>query len=312
MRRSLSCVVAAKQCADRVTRVFTSAECHRHDPGFPESPARLRAVLDHLHAALPGIVTAVPAAPPELLEVRYSPSRLAWLASQADLGLPAGEEIELNPGSWHAVLGATGAVAAAVKHAMITGEHAFAAIRPPGHHASDAVAMGFCVTNNVVVAASLARTHGARRVLIIDWDVHHGNGTQDMVDSEIDTRFVSMHQSPWYPDTGHAEERGVGNIFNVPMPPDLPREEYVDALWAGIKAATTDWVPDVILISAGYDAMAGDPLAGFTLEPEDYATWIARLRDRFPDVPMVGCMEGGYIPSRLADGVLATVEAMRE
>jgi acetoin utilization deacetylase AcuC-like enzyme len=158
--------------------------------------------------------------------------------------------------------------------------------------------------------ASAARDEGAERVLIVDWDVHHGNGTQAMVEHESRTHFVSMHQWPWYPGTGSAAERGIGNCFNIPMPAGLPPAAYVESLWRGVEQATIDWRPDIVLISAGYDAMRGDPLGGFTLEPEHFAIWIGRMRERFAGVPIVALMEGGYAPQRLADGVVATVNAL--
>src|SRR5690606_10138685 len=181
----------------------------------------------------------------------------------------------LAPASWQAILGATGAVLAATD-AAIDGSAAFAAIRPPGHHASATRAMGFCPVNQVAIAVAHARTRGIERALVIDWDVHHGNGTQDIVADQPLTRFVSMHQEDWYPGTGAAADTGVGNCFNRPMPPGRPRAEYVETLWAAVAAATNDWQPDAIFISAGYDSLAGDPLGGFTLEPGDYATWISR------------------------------------
>jgi acetoin utilization deacetylase AcuC-like enzyme len=147
-------------------------------------------------------------------------------------------------------------------------------------------------------------------VLIIDWDVHHGNGTQALVETDPTLRYVSLHQYPWYPGTGAADERGVGNVFNVPRGPGKPPELYVGDLWAAIVAATTDWVPDLLLVSAGFDAMAGDPLGGFTLEPEHYADLTDRLRHHFPEVPIVGMLEGGYRPERLAEGVLAHLRAL--
>jgi acetoin utilization deacetylase AcuC-like enzyme len=171
--------------------------------------------------------------------------------------------------------------------------------------------MGFCPVNLVACAVAQARHAGADRALIVDWDVHHGNGTQAIVAQEVATRFVSMHQHPWYPGTGMTDDREVGNCFNVPLPPALPRERYVAELWSAVQRASDDWVPDVVVVSAGYDGMAGDPLGGFTLEPDDYVTWVRRLRERWPDTPLVAVMEGGYAPERLADGVLATVAAMQ-
>jgi acetoin utilization deacetylase AcuC-like enzyme len=216
----------------------------------------------------------------------------------------------LNDASWAAVLGATGAALAAVEHALAGRGNAFAALRPPGHHALAGKGMGFCLTNNVVVAARHAQAAGRRRVLIVDWDVHHGNGTQALVQSDDTVRYVSLHQHPWYPGTGMAEERGVGNIFNVPRGPGKAPNLYLDDLWAAIVAATTQWTPDLVLVSAGFDAMRGDPLGGFTLEPAHYAELTTRLRERLPGVPIVGMLEGGYIPPRLAEGALAHLTAL--
>ncbi len=151
---------------------------------------------------------------------------------------------------------------------------------------------------------------GAERVLIVDWDVHHGNGTQALMEHDETIRYVSLHQHPWYPGTGMAEERGVGNVFNVPRGPGAPPARYVDDLWAAIVAATSGWTPDLVLVSAGFDAMLGDPLGGFTLEPEHYADLTRRLRERLPAAPIVGLLEGGYVPARLADGVLAHALAL--
>jgi acetoin utilization deacetylase AcuC-like enzyme len=215
----------------------------------------------------------------------------------------------LSDRSWDAVLGATGAVLAAVEHAH-GGRHAFAAVRPPGHHALADTAMGFCLVNNAVVAARRFQALGRARVLIVDWDVHHGNGTQALVEHDASIRYVSIHQFPWYPGTGLASERGVGNVFNVPRPPGLAPGTYVADLWDAIELAGTGWEPDALVISAGFDAMAGDPLGGFTLEPSDYAELTDRLRNRFPACPIVGTLEGGYNPSRLADAVLAHVAAL--
>jgi acetoin utilization deacetylase AcuC-like enzyme len=161
-----------------------------------------------------------------------------------------------------------------------------------------------------VVAARVAQDMGREQVLIIDWDVHHGNGTQALVEEDATIRYVSLHQFPWYPGTGAAEERGVGNVFNVPRPPGLAPLRYLEDLWSAILEATSSWKPNLILISAGFDAMAGDPLGGFTLEPEHYAEWTRRLRDRLPETPILGMLEGGYAPARVAEGVLAHVRAL--
>jgi acetoin utilization deacetylase AcuC-like enzyme len=216
----------------------------------------------------------------------------------------------VNQASFSAALGAVGAVLAAVDHALGGPGHAFAAVRPPGHHALASRAMGFCLVANAVVAARHAQRAGRERVLVVDWDVHHGNGTQALVEQDETIRYVSLHQHPWYPGTGMADERGVGNVFNVPRGPGAPPERYVDDLWAAIVAATSGWRPDLVLVSAGFDAMLGDPLGGFTLEPEHYADLTRRLRERLPAAPIVGLLEGGYVPARVADGALAHVLAL--
>lgn len=217
----------------------------------------------------------------------------------------------LNSASWEAALGAAGSVLAAVSHAHSTGTHAFAAVRPPGHHALAAQAMGFCLLANVVIGAREAQALGRERVLIVDWDVHHGNGTQDLVEHDPNVRFVSLHQWPAYPGTGAAAERGVGNVFNVPMPPGLPPARYVGDLRDAVERAVQGWTPSILFVSAGYDSMAGDPLGGFTLEPGHYAELVGWLRTRCPDVPIVAVLEGGYAPARVAEGVVATLKALK-
>ena len=294
-------------------RAFTGRSCLAHNPGpgHPDQPARLATVLESLRSA-PGIdvVAATPASLDAILACHERSYLDRARAMSAAGGGELGTDTTLNADSWTAALGATGAALAALDYALATGGHAFAAIRPPGHHALHHRAMGFCIVNHVAVLAREAVRRERQRVLIIDWDVHHGNGTQAMVEHDAAIRFVSLHQWPWYPGTGAAAERGIGNCFNLPMSPGLPAHTSVETLWRGIERATDAWQPDVILISAGYDAMLGDPLGGFTLEPTDYATWVHRLRERFADVPIVAVMEGGYAPARLAAGVVATVQAM--
>jgi acetoin utilization deacetylase AcuC-like enzyme len=257
------------------------------------------------------LLEAAPASREQLLAVHPEQYLSSIEAMSARGGGALFLDTILSRDSWDAAVGGAGAVLAAVDHALEKGPHAFAAIRPPGHHALAARGMGFCLLNHVVIASRHAQRAGHRRTLIVDWDVHHGNGTQALVETDESTRYVSLHQHPWYPGTGAASERGVGNIFNVPRGPGKPPELYLGDLWSAIVAATTNWIPDLVLISAGFDAMAGDPLGGFTLEPGHYTDLTTRIRQRLPDTPIVGLLEGGYVPARIADGVVAHLQGLR-
>jgi len=296
-----------------IVPLFTHPDCLRHDPGpdHPETPARLRVLLQR--ARREGAVAVREAAAASLepiLAVHPRPYLDGLAAMSARGGGALFLDTVVNDASWAAVLGAVGAILGAVDHALAGEGHAFAAVRPPGHHALTSRAMGFCLVANAVIAARHAQRVGSERVLIVDWDVHHGNGTQALMEQDATLRYVSLHQHPWYPGTGMADERGVGNVFNVPRGPGAPPPRYVDDLWAAVVAATSGWRPDLVLVSAGFDAMRGDPLGGFTLEPEHYADLTRRLRERNPDTPIVGLLEGGYVPDRVADGVLAHVLAL--
>ncbi|UCG85120.1 MAG: histone deacetylase [Gemmatimonadota bacterium] len=191
----------------------------------------------------------------------------------------------------------------------LAGSPAFAAVRPPGHHATADTAMGFCLIDNVVVASRWALDHGGiDQVLIVDWDVHHGNGTQALVEDDPRIRYVSFHQWPLYPGTGSEGERGVGNVFNVLRPPGVPRATYVADLNAAVSRAIDGWAPGLILISAGFDGLAGDPLAGFTLEPEDYSRRVTEWRHL--GLPIATLLEGGYDPGRTAWAAAAHLAAL--
>jgi acetoin utilization deacetylase AcuC-like enzyme len=289
--------------------------CHLHDPGrgHPERPERIATVIAALREPGPGVTVEWSEASPATREHVERVHPAAYLDTLARLAGAGGGELDadtvLSRGSWEAALAAAGVAIGAVERGIEWGT-AFGATRPPGHHALAARAMGFCLINNVVVAARHAQGLGRARVLIVDWDVHHGNGTQALVERDPSIRYVSMHQYPWYPGTGAAEERGVGNVFNVPRPPGLPRETYVRDLLAAVDGALTGWRPDLLLVSAGFDSLAGDPLGGFTLEPDDMAHWTTALRERVAPAPVVGVLEGGYRLDLLAAGARAHVRAL--
>jgi acetoin utilization deacetylase AcuC-like enzyme len=304
--------------------VFFHPACRLHNPGpgHPERPERIEAVLTALRAPdMAGAVEWHEARPAARDQIeRVHPARyldeLERLARAGGGALDA--DTVISGASWDAALAAAGVAIDAVELGLARGT-AFGATRPPGHHALAARAMGFCLVNNVVVAARHAQQLGAARVLIVDWDVHHGNGTQALVERDSSVCYVSMHQYPWYPGTGAEDERGVGNVFNVPRSPGLPRQTYVRDLLAAVDAALDGWGrggggrggrPDLLLVSAGFDSLAGDPLGGFTLEPADIAEWTAALRERMAPAPVVGLLEGGYRLDLLAAGVREHVCAL--
>ncbi|HEV7704679.1 MAG TPA: histone deacetylase, partial [Gemmatimonadaceae bacterium] len=240
-----------------------------------------------------------------------------YIARIQDISLKGGGRLDADTvaseGTWLAATAAAGCVLDAVDMSFDgRAVRSLSAVRPPGHHALRDSAMGFCIFGNVALAAHYARrTHRAERVLIVDWDVHHGNGTQALVEHDEGIHFVSMHQWPWYPGTGAATERGIGNLWNIPLPPDLPPAVYVDALRSGIDAATKSWVPDLVLISAGFDSLAGDPLGGFTLEMEHVAELTRELVQRaeaWCGGRVVSSLEGGYAPERLGEACMVHLE----
>jgi acetoin utilization deacetylase AcuC-like enzyme len=297
------------------TAVVWNPACRHHygGEGHPERPQRFEAVLEALRkpdiAPLITWIEASPATRPALERV-HPPAYLDMLEALAARGGGALDaDTFLRPRSWESVLASAGVALGAVEQGMRNGR-AFGITRPPGHHALADRAMGFCFLNNVVLAARHAQQLGCARVLIVDWDVHHGNGTQALVERDPSIRFVSMHQYPWYPGTGAADERGVGNVFNVPRPGALPRAVYVRDFLAGVDAAVEGWKPDMLLISAGFDSLAGDPLGEFTLEPDDITHWTEALRERLGQRPVVAVLEGGYRLDLLAAGSTALARAL--
>ena len=298
---------------------WTHAACLDHDPGteHPERPARLRAVLDALDRAYPDLDwrEAPMARRGDLLRVHGDTLIDEVLAPVASGLQRLDPDTALSPGSARAALHAAGAGLAAVD-AVMAGEAqtAFCAVRPPGHHATPDTAMGFCLFNNIAVAAAHARDHhGLERIAIVDFDVHHGNGTQACFEEEPRVMYLSSHERGLYPNTGLAVERGVGNVRNLLLVPDSGSEAF-RAGWRDVLLPLLDtFRPELLLISAGFDAHRADPLAHLQLETEDFA-WITRelltLALRHARGRIVSTLEGGYDIAALRESAVAHVREL--
>ncbi|MCK6449598.1 MAG: histone deacetylase family protein [Alphaproteobacteria bacterium] len=304
------------------TALFTHSACFEHDPGrhHPESPARLKAVLNALEAEEFALLDRREAPRAELEQVaRAHPPRFVertlGAVPQAGHAALDGDTI-ISPGSGEAALRAAGAVCAAVD-AVMTREarNAFCAVRPPGHHAEPEIAMGFCMFNNVAIGAYQARArHGIRRVAVMDFDVHHGNGTQAMFWGDPELFYASTHQFPLYPGTGSREERGAhNNIVNVPLPPMSDGVRFREQFLAHIAPAMRAFKPELVMISAGFDAHESDPLASLRLRTPDYA-WataeLVKIANEHCQGRVVSTLEGGYDLHALADASAAHVRTL--
>jgi len=306
------------------TAYFSHPDCLQHvnPPGHPEQVARLKAIeaalanpvfdgLDRREAP-PGAEEAIRRAHPkaQIDAIRDAIPDSGWRQIDPDT--------TTSPGSWNAALRAVGGVCAAVD-AVLAGEaaNAFVATRPPGHHAERANAMGFCLFSNIAIAALHAlESHGLNRVAVLDFDVHHGNGTQDVLWNESRVRFASSHQMPLFPGTGARHEKGAYlQIRNVPLREGSGREA-MQAAWAGeILPWVKEWGPELVLVSAGFDAHRADPLAGLHWTTEDFGWITHRICDLADDCcggKVVSTLEGGYDLEALADSVGLHVEVLME
>jgi acetoin utilization deacetylase AcuC-like enzyme len=309
-----------------MTVAFVShSDCGRHDTGWGhlEHVGRIRAIPKALRED-PDLLKAL-----HHVEGRHATEDelalahdRAYIRTVREMAQAGGGQLDADTvaseGSWDAATAGAGCVLDAVDMALDgRAERSFCAVRPPGHHALYSRAMGFCLFGNVAIAARYARSrHKLERILIVDWDVHHGNGTQALVEHEADIHFISMHQWPWYPGTGPAADRGPQhNVWNVPMPPLLPPETYMEALLRAVDEATQGFVPDLVLISAGFDSLRGDPLGGFTLEPHHMAQLTTELVTRakhWCSGRVVSALEGGYVPERLGEACVTHMRALAE
>ena len=290
---------------------------HVTPQGHPEQVARMDAVLNAL--APLGLAELKPAlaAEDDLLRchprahidaIRAAAPAEGWRSLDADT--------HMSNGTLKAAFRAAGAVLRAVDEVMGKGGNAFVAMRPPGHHAERETPMGFCFFGNVAIGAKHALDHhGLKRVAIVDFDVHHGNGTQDLVEEDARILFCSSHQMPLYPGTGAAHETGVGNVLNVPLPDGAGSKAFRDVYENTILQRVDAFSPELIIISAGFDAHRADPLAGMMLVEDDFA-WVTQklcdLADKHSDGRVVSSLEGGYDLEALGASAYAHVNVLKE
>ena len=301
--------------------IYTHPACLLHDPGpeHPERPARLEVVLEALraHHADADWREAPIVKLGDLRRVHDD--ALVHDVLEADIAgyRMLDPDTVVCPASGQAALHAAGAGVAAVD-AVMAGQDltAFCAVRPPGHHATADAAMGFCLFNNIAVAAAHARDqHGLERIAIIDFDVHHGNGTQAIFHLDPAVAYFSSHQSGLFPHTGSAHERGAGNLHNVLLPPGSGGFRFRNIWLDTLLPALDDFRPQLLLVSAGFDAHLSDPLADLMLEAEDFAWITTELRaiaTRHGGGRLVSMLEGGYSLEALAECAVAHVGALRD
>jgi acetoin utilization deacetylase AcuC-like enzyme len=305
---------------------FSHSSSHEHDPGVfspdhPDTPERIEAIETAMGlAGWPGCELRVaPAATEEELMMVHAAGHVNWIRHLCESG---GGQIDadtfVGEPSYFAALHAAGGACAMVR-ALVGGEAraGFSAARPSGHHATSRSAMGFCLFNNVAIAAELAiQELGVRRVMIVDWDVHHGNGTAEIFRKRADVLFASIHQAGLFPGTGALSDagsgEGLGYTVNIPVPSGADEEVWLSVLEHVIVPVGLEFAPQLVLISAGFDAHEADPLGGCLLDAQSFAEMarhVRELADRF-DAPIGAVLEGGYDPVALAGSVLATVRAL--
>ncbi|MCS7024252.1 MAG: histone deacetylase [Bryobacteraceae bacterium] len=325
---ALSKELAALQINRKPTALVADSLCKEHDPGpaHPEKPERWDVIWTALdQSGLRKKLLALESrhATEEEIATCHTRHYIAQARREITSGarqLSTGDT-SVNRRSWDAALRATGGVLQAVDAVMQDqAKNAFCLVRPPGHHATPERGMGFCIFNSVAIAARYAqRKHGADRVLIVDWDVHHGNGTQDIFYTDGSVLFFSTHQHPWYPGTGLASEtgegKGKGKIINRPLPAGSGREEILGAFREALLPAANAFQPALVLVSAGFDSKLGDPLGRFRLLDEDFrelTRLLLEIADKHCQGRLVSVLEGGYNLNGIGSAVTAHVKTLEQ
>ena len=292
-----------------------------HDTGpHPEGPGRIPAIERAMGARdwLGFELRDAPEATLEQIERVHPDHYVAHIREACERGVSLDPDTPTSPGSWSAALHSAGGALAMVD-ALLGGEArlGFCGLRPPGHHAETATAMGFCLFGNIAIAARQALdAHGLTRVFILDWDVHHGNGTNEIFHGTSAVLFASLHQSPLYPGTGRLSDVGAGDgegfSINLPVPPGSGEDEWLSLVQHVVMPAAHEFEPELVLVSAGFDAHRADPLANCMLEAESFAQLAAHVRELAAglDVPVGVVLEGGYDLQALSESVVATLGSL--
>lgn len=296
--------------------VITSERFLQHDTGFghPERPERLSACLKGVHhCTSQDEINWIEPRRAEIEEVKlvHTPAHILNVRNTAERGgFSMDPDTMVSPESYDIALQSTGAWLEGVDRLVEHGESSFVISRPPGHHAERDNAMGFCLFNNCAIAANYAmQMKGIQRVAVLDWDVHHGNGTQHILETDPNLAYCSIHQWPYYPGTGADHEKGEhGNVLNIPLSTGSGKYEYFTAFDKQILPFLRSWEPEILIVSAGFDASLNDPLGGMQLLPEHFAEFTKYCLDLTPHL-LVG-LEGGYDLNDLADCSQAVSETL--
>jgi acetoin utilization deacetylase AcuC-like enzyme len=293
---------------------------HDPGPGHPERPDRLRALRDHLAAGQELVRLGARAAAEDELALVHAPAYVERIAATAGRSrVMLDPDTSTSPASWEAARLAAGSLLV-VSEAVLAGqvENGFALVRPPGHHAERERAMGFCLFDNVAIAAAWLRQRGLERIAIVDWDLHHGNGTQHLFEADPHVLYVSTHQYPFYPGTGAVHEvgqgAGAGTTLNLPFPAGFGDAEYVLAFDEVVVPVLRQFRPEFVLLSAGFDTDYRDPLGGMSVTPAGFAAMASAcvtLANEVAGGRIAAVLEGGYDLDAIVEGVDATLAAMR-